>query len=264
MSYQSFGFIGGGRITQLLLFGLRKGWIHPKRIVISDPSTEELAKLGFMFPRLLNPFITTVRNGNDRAACQNIVFLAVHPPTIPAVAAQIKDSLLPDSILVSLAPKFTIAKLTELLGGFSRIVRMIPNAPSIVNAGFNPATFSPTLSAIEKREVTNLLACWGDCPEVAEHKLEAYAILTAMGPTYLWFQFYALLQTAEACGLTAEEAGIGLESMVLGALKTMNVAGLEPDEVQDLVPVKPLAELEPQLIEQYRSRLTAVFEKIKP
>jgi pyrroline-5-carboxylate reductase len=32
----------------------------------------------------------------------------------------------------------------------------------------------------------------------------------------------------------------------------------------DLVPVKPLAEMEPQVLEFYRTRLPALFQKIRP
>ena len=37
-----------------------------------------------------------------------------------------------------------------------------------------------------------------------------------------------------------------------------------PAEVMDLVPVKPLAEMEPQVLEFYRTRLPALFQKIRP
>jgi hypothetical protein len=45
---------------------------------------------------------------------------------------------------------------------------------------------------------------------------------------------------------------------------TLVDSGLPPSEVMDLVPVKPLAEMEPQVLEFYRSRLPALFEKIRP
>jgi pyrroline-5-carboxylate reductase len=41
-------------------------------------------------------------------------------------------------------------------------------------------------------------------------------------------------------------------------------SGLAPGEVMDLIPVKPLAEMEPQVTEMYRTRLPALFQKIKP
>ena len=41
-------------------------------------------------------------------------------------------------------------------------------------------------------------------------------------------------------------------------------AGLTPAEVMDLIPVRPLADTEPAVIEAYRSRLGAMMDKIRP
>jgi pyrroline-5-carboxylate reductase len=41
-------------------------------------------------------------------------------------------------------------------------------------------------------------------------------------------------------------------------------SGLSPAELMDLIPVKPLAEMEPQAGEMYRTWLPALFQKMKP
>ncbi len=50
-----------------------------------------------------------------------------------------------DAVVVSLAPVLTLARLSEMLGGFGRLVRVLPNAPSLVGAGFNPVAFADDL-----------------------------------------------------------------------------------------------------------------------
>jgi len=52
--------------------------------------------------------------------------------------------------------------------------------------------------------------------------------------------------------------------MVCGAARTLLESGLTPAEVMDLIPVKPLGEMEPQVSEMYRTRLPAIYQKIKP
>lgn len=180
------------------------------------------------------------------------------------VATGLRGTIGADSIVVSLAPKFTIAKLTELLGGFSRVARAIPNAPSVVNFGFNPVSFSPALTPIDRAKVSGLLEPLGECPEVAESKLEAYALLTGMGPTYLWFQLQALRELAVGFGLSEAETATALKRMVCGSARTLLESGLPPAEVMDLIPVKPLAEMEAPVLEAYRSKLPGLYQKIKP
>jgi pyrroline-5-carboxylate reductase len=258
MSNKSIGFIGGGRITRIFLEGWKRAKCLPASIVVSDCNPESLAKLKTHFPGVQTAAETSA------AASQDIVFLAVHPPVMADVAAGIKGSLKPGALVVSLAPKFTLSKFGQLLGGFARLARVIPNAPSVVNFGFNPVAFAPALTAADKAEVTALLSPLGECPEVAEEKLEAYAVLTAMGPTYLWFQLQALREVAAGFGLSEAEIAPALKRMVCGAARTLLESGLAPGEVMDLIPVKPLAEMEPQVAEMYRTRLPALFQKIKP
>ena len=259
MTNKALGFIGGGRITRIFLEGWKRQDVLASKIVVSDCNAETLAKLKTKFPT-----IETALGNSAAAASQDIVFLAVHPPVMAEVVAGIKGSLKPGALVVSLAPKFTIVKLTELLGSFARLARVIPNAPSLINAGFNPVAFGPALTAADKTEVTGLLAPLGECPEVAEAKLEAYALLTGMGPTYLWFQLQALREVAAGFGLSDAEIAPALKRMVCGGTRTLLESGLTPAEVMDLIPVKPLAEMEPQVVEMYRTRLPGLYQKIKP
>lgn len=258
MNNKTIGFVGGGRITRIILEGWRRVNTLPANILVSDCNADTLAKLKTRFPGV------KTTGDSHAAAAQDIVFLAVHPPVMAEVATAIKGSVKPGAIVVSLAPKFTIAKLSGLLGGFARLVRIIPNAPSVVNFGFNPVAFATALSAADRTDIATLLSPLGDCPEVAEEKLEAYAILTAMGPTYLWFQLQALREVAAGFGLSEAEIMPALKRMICGGARTLLESGLTPAEVMDLIPVKPLAEMEAQVIEMYRTRLPALHQKIKP
>jgi pyrroline-5-carboxylate reductase len=259
MTNKTVGFIGGGRIARIVLEGWKRAGALPPRIVVGDCNAETLAKLKAQFPN-----IETAPGSSTAAPSQDIVFLAVHPPVMAEVAVGIKGSLKPGALVVSLAPKFTIGKLTELLGGFVRLARVIPNAPSIVNFGFNPVAFGAALTAADKAEVTALLSPLGECPEVAEEKLEAYAVLSAQGPTFLWFQLQALREVVAGFGLSEAEIAPALKRMVCGAARTLLESGLTPTEVMELIPVKPLAEMEAQVTEMYQTRLPAIYQKIKP
>jgi len=255
---QTVGFLGGGRIARIFL----EGWTHadqlPARIVVADPNAVTLAKLKARFPE-----VETTAD-LPAAAAQDVVFLATHPPVLAEAVGGAVGVLKPTAILVSLAPKFTIAKLSALLGGFARIARSNPNAPSVVGAGLNPIVFGSALTPADRAALHTLFDPLGESPEVAEEKIEAYAVFSAMGPTYLWFQMQALRELAVSFGLSATEADAGLKRMVTGAVSTLVDSGLAPADVMDLVPVKPLAEMEPSVLEFYRTRLPALFQKIKP
>ena len=88
--------------------------------------------------------------------------------------------------------------------------------------------------------------------------------LARMGATYLWFQLQALREVAVGFGLTDADIAPALQRTVCGATRTLLESGLSPTEVMDLIPVKPLAEMEAQATELYRTRLPALYQKIKP
>ncbi|HNY28513.1 MAG TPA: NAD(P)-binding domain-containing protein [Candidatus Sumerlaeota bacterium] len=259
MKGKSVGFIGGGRVASILLGGWAKAGVWPEKVVVSDPNDQVLARLKERYPQ-----IETVGGDNTQPAAQDMVFFGVHPPMAAEVLGQVAPVLRPDAILISLAPKWSIAKISVALGGFSRIVRMIPNAPSIIGAGYNPVAFGAGLSEAERTGSLECFKLWGKSPEVAEEKLELYALLTAMGPTYFWYQFYELLGVIQGAGMPDAEAFEGLKNMLCGALQVMEKSGLDAAQVMDLVPVKPLAEFEAGLTEGYRTKLPALLEKIRP
>lgn len=252
------GFIGGGRITRIFLDAIKPRKGRPRHIVVCDPDADVRKKLESSYGDVIS-----VCDDHIAAARQDVVFISLHPPVIGEVMGRVKEHVRKDAIVVSLAPKLTIARLTEILGGFSRIVRMLPNAPSAIGRGFNPVCFPETLSDEEKQRLSVLFGHFGVSPVVEESKLEGYAIITGMGPTYLWFQLYTLYELGLAFGLSGEDLAEALPAMVNGTVNTM-FSGYSREEVLDLIPVKPIAEHEAEWTRVYNEKLSALFNKIKP
>jgi pyrroline-5-carboxylate reductase len=257
MQSRTVGFVGGGRITAILLQALGRRGLALERVTVSDASADVLESLKARFPGVA----TTTENG-DSAACER-VFVALHPPAAKSVLPEIAPRLRSDAVVVSLAPVLTLSRLSALLGGFERIARVLPNAPSLVHTGFNPVAFADGLPADARAEIDSLLDDLGAHPVVAEEQLEAYAVLAAMGPTYFWFQWQALREVAGSLGLGGGEADVALRAMLYGAVRTFFDAGLTAEQVMDLVPVKPLAEQEPQVRKAYLEVLPRLHAKLK-
>jgi len=257
MQSPTVGFVGGGRITAIFLHALGGRGLALDRVTVSDTSADVLAKLKGRFPEI------TATAGNEEAAACDRVFLALHPPALKAVLPGIVPRVRKDAVVVSLAPVLTLARLSEMLGGFTRLARVLPNAPSIVRAGFNPVTFADGLPLDARAEIEALLDGLGAHPVVPEDMLEAYAILAAMGPTYFWFQWQTMRDLAASFGLAPTETDRALRAMLDGAVRTFFDAGLTAEQVLDLVPVKPLAEAEPRIRQAYMDTLPPLHAKLK-
>jgi pyrroline-5-carboxylate reductase len=258
METNSIGFIGGGRITRIFLTAFSNASKTFKQVVVFDPQKAVLNAMKVKFPDIL-----TTSTDMTSVAGADMVFLAIHPPVIMETLVKIKDILKHDSILISLAPKLTIQKMSEALGGFSNIARINPSASSIINKGLNPVCFSLYMTEEKRAMVIYLMEPLGTLPEVEETKIEAYAMISAMGHTYFWPQIQKLKELAIIFGMDEAEAQTVIAEMLSGTSETLFNSGLTYNEVVDLVPVKPLGEVETTITGYYDQYLTALFNKIK-
>lgn len=145
---KTLGFIGGGRLTGIFLGGLRKAGALSQKIMVSDVREEALERIKSSFPG-----IHAYLKDNSKPFSADYVFLAVPPPLVLQVTREGKENLKETAVVFSPAPGIRISQILEALSGFKRIVRVIPNAPSLICQGFNPLTFSEGFSGEEKNEI---------------------------------------------------------------------------------------------------------------
>jgi pyrroline-5-carboxylate reductase len=254
---QSIGFIGGGRVTRILLQAFKNSNSQFSEIFVNDTNKDVADNLKKEYPEVqIAEALLTVS--------KDVVFISLHPPVLLETLELLKGSIKSSTIVISLAPKITITKLSSKLNHVKNIVRLIPNATSYINEGYNPVCFSSDFGTNEKQLVLNLLNVMGNTFEIKEEKLESYAIMSAMLPTYFWFQWHELMGIGNKIGLSESECADSIQKTIVGSLDLMFKSGLTPTEVMDLIPVKPIGEHEPQIIEIYKTKLIGLFEKIKP
>jgi len=253
----SIGFIGGGRVTKILLQGFKNKNVKFNKVVVTDTNQEVLANLKKQFPEVES-------SDAKGAAGQDIVFIALHPPVVMDTLELIKNDVKAEAVVISLAPKINLPKLSMKLSHVKNLARLIPNATSYINEGYNPVTFGAGFDPSGKKEVMDLLSSLGTTFEVSEEKLESYAIMSAMLPTYFWFQWRELGEIGGKIGLSDEESKKSIYETIVSSLDLMYKSGLSASEVIDLIPVKPIGEHEPQIAEIYKTKLIGLFEKIKP
>lgn len=257
MKNKSLGFIGGGRVTKILLQGFKNKDVKIEKVVVADTNPEVLTNLKKQF--------TKVEFADAKSAAgQDIVFIALHPPVLMDTLEMIKGSVKADATVISLAPKISLPKLNSKLYHVRNLARLIPNATSYINEGYNPITFASDFDPAAKQSTLELLKNLGHTFEVSEKKLESYAIMSAMLPTYFWFQWRELAEIGEKIGLTEEESKESIYETIIASLDLLYKADLTPPDVIDLIPVKPIGEHELQIAGIYKTKLIGLFEKIKP
>jgi len=256
---KTIGFIGGGRITLILLQGFKNANVRFEKITVYEPDENVLKGLKTKFP-----FIEGSTSDATKAAASDLVFLALHPPVLIESIQSLKNTFQSGSLIVSLAPKITIEKIKSVIPQVTNIARMNPNAGTFVNKGFNPVCFADSTSKNIIDEFISLFEKTGKVPVVPENKIEAYAVISAMGHTYFWFQLQELKELAITFGLSEIEAKDSISTMLCGTSDTLFYSELPYAEVTNLVPVKPMAEHENSIRDFYKTKLIGIYQKIKP
>ena len=257
MESKSLGFIGGGRITKIFLQAFKNKSTKFENIKVFDPNYETLSALQTLFPEI------ELVESAEEAAKQQVVVLAVHPPIMKETLGNIKEGISENTLVLSLAPKITIEKMADALGT-NKIVRMIPNPTSYINKGYNPVAFHPENNQKDKKQFMKLVKALGKSFEVEETKLEGYAIVSAMLPTYFWFQWEEMQKIAKATGLDEKEAKKAIETTLKRSISIFFNSGLSVDEVKDLIPIKPIGEAEDEIKTILNTKLLGLYNKIKP
>jgi pyrroline-5-carboxylate reductase len=256
---KTLGFIGGGRITRILLNGFKNANVRFEKIFICETNETVLSALKADYPQ-----IETSSKDSEKAASCDWVFIALHPPVFIDTLNSIKTSIGKNALVISLAPKISLDKIQSVLPDVPNIARMNPNAGTYVNKGYNPVCFAKNADKKAVEEFLEVFKKTGKVPVVQENLIEAYAVVSAMGHTYFWYQLQQLKELGLSYGLSENEANETISAMLSGTAETLFKSGLKYEQVIDLVPVKPMAEHENTIKEFYKSSLNMIYQKIKP
>lgn len=181
-----------------------------------------------------------IRSDNAQlfARCE-IVFLSVKPQYLAdAIDAQAIAAALPKSgqapLVVSIMAGVTIAKISDATG-LERIIRVMPNTPSLIMEGASAIACSPKVTEGELKTVSKLMASVGCVTSVSEKLLDAVTGLSGSGPAYVFTFIEALIDGGVLNGLPRDTARELAIQTVIGAAKLVQESGEHPAVLRDRV-----------------------------
>src|SRR5574341_1290387 len=126
-------FVGAGNMAEALIAGLLHAkLVRPAQLVASDIVPSRLDWLKCTYG------VTTTGSNRDAVAGAQVIVLAVEPQVLDEVLADIAPIVDPGILIVSVAAGYPIARIARHLNGVTRIVRAMPNTPSITREGHPP------------------------------------------------------------------------------------------------------------------------------
>ena len=212
---KKISFIGGGNMAQALISGLISCGVKPSLITVADPSSdarEQLAAKG----------LYTVDPTTDAKAAvidADIVVLAVKPQVMKAVVSGFADAL-DTQLVISVAAGLSTALLSNMLGGYSNIVRAMPNTPAMIQMGATGLYGTDDISAEQKQLATAVMEASGLVMWVDnEEHMHAVTAVSGSAPAYMFYFIEAMVDGGVALGLDKEQASALAMQTMLGAAK---------------------------------------------
>lgn len=227
----SVGFLGGGNMATALIRGLVSAGVYrAEQICASDVDAAKRREL----ERRLR--VTAVTDNQELVRRSKVIVLAVKPQILPAVLEEVRSVMTPRHLCISIAAGVPTGRLEAGLGEGIRVVRVMPNTPSLLGKGMAVAVRGRHATAADERLALRLLRAVGRATAVADEQLlDAVTGLSGSGPAYVYLFAEALIAGGVAVGLSPELARELTFQTLTGAAAMLVETGETPQRLREMV-----------------------------
>jgi pyrroline-5-carboxylate reductase len=217
--------IGGGFMGGALAEGLLgNGWRVPELIV----AERQPARAAWVRDHL---HVTVVADPADAAHDAPTVLLAVKPQDIAAAMQSVAQSLAPHALVISIAAGVRIESMQKFFGKCP-IIRAMPNTPAAIAMGATALAKGGHATDTHLVTALNIFGCVGRTVVVEEAQMDAVTAVSGTGPAYVFLLAEALIDAAQAEGLTQEQAYALTYQTFAGAARLLTHDPASPAELR--------------------------------
>jgi pyrroline-5-carboxylate reductase len=221
------GFIGVGNMGGAIIKGLLTGGFVPREnLIYHDPDPARQAQM--------DELGVAAALDNPEVMHAPVVVLAVKPQVLPAVLASVKEFARPWHLIISIAAGVPLKVLEE---GFpdSRVIRVMPNAPTFVRAGMAALAPGRGITPEDLALALDLFNSVGQAAVVEERLMDAVTGLSGSGPAFVAVFIEALADGGVKMGLPRSLALTLATQTVLGTARLCLEEQMHPALLKDLV-----------------------------
>ena len=211
------GFFGAGKMAEGILSAIP----DKKGVVMAEKVPARAAELKTKYGVKVTDDLKKVVKGAD------LIFLAVKPQDVDAVAADVKPLLSAEKTIVSIVAGKTLAKLRKAFGTKVNLIRVMPNLALRANAGMCAICSAPKTPAKDVKAVESILGGAGATVVLKEKDFDAVTALSGSGPAYFAYMEEAMAEGGIALGLKPAVARLLAEQTMYGTAKFLRESGME-------------------------------------
>ena len=226
------GVIGAGAIGGVVIDRLLAAGSRAEQIVACEPKDARREEIGKRFG------VRVTADAAEAAGC-NIVVLAAPPMEIRKILTAIGGRLGQGAVVVSFAAAVPLRVLEADLASVA-VLRVNPNSPSVVGAGYNPVAYGSKTVGATRELADRFLGVLGRGPLIPDSEMNAYTALTAVGPTYFLPVFDAMIAAGVASGLSQQAAVSAAVETARGTAEMVAKRSESPEQLKLFTGLRPL------------------------
>lgn len=220
---ERIAFIGGGNMASAIIGGLIQQGRPASAFEVVEPLAEARQalkdKFGLTAQEAAGPFLQGVQ----------LVVWATKPQTFKEATLPVRDHVT-GALHLSVAAGIPSSSIARWLGS-ERIVRSMPNTPTLVGLGMTGLYARSGVTASDRALIESVTATMGESLWVErEEQLDAVTALSGSGPAYVFYFLEAMTQAGTEMGLSAEQSYKLAVETFRGA-SALAKASTEPPEV---------------------------------
>ena len=226
----SVALIGAGKLGESLVRGLiDAGTVDAARVTVTAAHRSR--------PERLAQELGVHAGASNREAAKGagLVIIAVKPQQVGAVLEDLRGTLEPTQLLVSVAASVGTTFIESKLRGPIPVVRAMPNTPALIRCGMTaiaPGSHARDEHLSMARSVFNAV---GRTVVVDEKHMDAITGLSASGPAFIYIVIESLAEGGVKVGLPRDLAIELAAQTVLGAGAMVIQTGQHPALLKDQV-----------------------------
>jgi pyrroline-5-carboxylate reductase len=230
MKTKKIGMIGAGNMAAALIRGLLASkQVAPEQIRASDVRKERLSELEAEYG------IKTHVDNHELTKWANLLVIAVKPQVIDRLLDQIATSLVPGTLVVSIAAGVPLRSLEARLPDTVRLMRAMPNTAAIALAGATGIAPGSRATEADIELTRALFDATGRSVVLEESLIDAVTGLSGSGPAYIMLIIEALADGGVKVGLHRDTALLLAAQTVYGSAKLLLDTGEHPGRLKDMV-----------------------------
>ena len=175
------------------------------------------------------------KDNPDAASWGQIVILCVEPQVLDDLLDEISPTMRADSLVISVAAGYPLARVAARLKSVTQIVRAMPNTPSTVLEGVTALSLGPGLSDHNAEVAQAIFRSVGKVVTVEERLMDAVTGLSGSGPAYVYLIIEALADGGVKMGLSRQVAELLAAQTLLGTARMILETGEHPGRLKDRV-----------------------------